>query len=87
MRSTLSIARLSLLVLTVGAVLALTGCGAAPTSTPRFAADGPCGEISSTGDDYACVDGRLPQDHLARGCVVYSTVYRVALWHCEPPGR
>ena len=90
MRSTFSIARLSLLVLTLGAVLALTGCGATPistsTSTPRYAADEPCGE-TSTADDYACVDGRLPRDHLARGCVLYSSVYRIALWHCEPEAR
>ncbi len=87
MRSTLHIARLSLLVLTIGAALALTGCGSTPTATPRFAADEPCGEISSTGEDYACIDGRLPRDHAARACVLYSSVYRIALWHCAPQGR
>ena len=86
MRSTPYIARLSLLVSMFGAVLALTGCGATPTASPRDAADEPCGE-TGTADDYACVDGRLPHDHVARGCVLYSSVYSIDLWRCEPEGR
>ena len=31
--------------------------------------------------EYACVDGRLPPDHVARGCVVYSSIYSIDLWH------
>jgi hypothetical protein len=86
MRSTPYFARLCLLVLTLGAVLALTGCGATPTATPREAAAEPCGE-TGTADDYACVDGRRPRDHVARGCVLYSSVYSIDLWRCEPASR
>ena len=86
MRSTLYIARLTLLVPTLGAALALSGCGAAPTANPRDTAEEPCGETGTAGD-YACVDDRVPRDHVARGCVLYSSVYRIDLWRCEPEGR
>jgi hypothetical protein len=37
--------------------------------------------------EYACVDGRLPRDHVERGCVVYGSVYSFDFWHCERDER
>ena len=79
-------ARLSLVGLAVGAVLALGGCGAAPSATSRQGSAGPCAETALPGQ-YACVDGRLPRDHVARGCGVYASMYSIDLWRCEAEER
>ena len=62
------------------------GMRSRPDRDPRDAAEEPCGETGTAGD-YACVDDRVPRDHVARGCVLYSSVYRIDLWRCEPEGR
>ena len=92
MRSTPYIGGVSLLVLNLAAVLAIAGCGATPTeatppeATPtairRDVGDEPCGE-TGTPNDYACVDGRVPRDHVARKCVLYSSIYSIDFWRCE----
>ena len=79
-------ARLILVALAVGAVLALAGCGAAPNATSRQGSAGSCAETAQRGE-YACVDGRLPRDHVARGCGVYASMYSIDLWRCDAEQR
>lgn len=70
-------------------VQVLAGCGtttAATSGTSSTPSDIPCEQTIRAGE-YACVDGRLPRDHVARGCVAYSSIYSIDLWHCERDER
>ena len=79
-------ARLILVALAVGALLALAGCGAAPSASSRDGAEGSCGETARPGE-YACVDDRHPRDDVARGCVIQASMYSIDLWRCEVESR
>ena len=81
----------SLVALASAVVLqVLAGCGTTTattlgtSSTPSGGI--PCEETLRAGE-YACVDGRLPRDHVERGCVVYGSVYSIDFWHCERDER
>jgi hypothetical protein len=86
---TRGVARLSLLALTISAVLALAACGVRPEigteattgATTATSLEEPCTEVRP--GEYSCTDGQLPRDHVVRGCVIYSSVYSIDLWRCE----